>query len=256
MMAEKDRSNMKGGTVGKRKAKRDKTYIKKCGRENLHTLATSAASPSAHVNSSSRNEDCSLPPQAQGHRCPTFGTVRLRPAPSGKRGPSASVPERRRLPSSGAESWRTAPSAIELERRPSLDRQQLVAQCMHSGRPACIVGDDGGALPEVSSSSCLREGEGSGPFFSHCHARVLRSTEIARDGGAAAEGSRRSRGGLVGTGPRGPGGRSLARTLVMGLAGSSRCSTSRPISVRGRYPVVGLLSRKRLDYSRVLRRPN
>lgn len=192
------------------------------------------------------------------------GTGALRSAPSGSvRLRPGSVAHRRACPSAGVYR-RAAPSpgelhrarSIELERRPSLDRQQLVAQCMHSGRPACIVGDDGGALPEVSSSSCLREGEGSGPFFSHCHARVLRSTEIARDGGAAAEGSRRSRGGLVGTGPRGPGGRSLARTLVMGLAGSSRCSTSRPISVRGRYPVVGLLSRKRLDYSRVLRRPN
>lgn len=61
---------------------------------------------------------------------------------TGKRGQATEAAERRRR----------RPIAAELVRRPSVRRSKPVAQCMHSGRPACIVGDSGSTLPASNSS--------------------------------------------------------------------------------------------------------
>lgn len=96
---------------------------------------------------------------------------------------SGSLTGKRGQVTSEAEPRRRAPKPAELEPSAESRRSNPVPQCMHSGRPACIIGDNGVALLVLGSRL-------SGTyFFFPFIARLCSSGENVRDGGATAGGA-------------------------------------------------------------------
>ncbi|CAL7944529.1 unnamed protein product [Xylocopa violacea] len=120
---------------------------------------------------------------------------------------------------------------------------------MHSGRPACIVGDNGSALPATHTRillSFFRPLEEylsislalSHSLFFYCHTCLVRktcTTEEPLRKAPSCSSRRRHR-------ASGPGGQPVTRGYGAPRLVPVRMQAAATISVRGRYPVV-LLSR-------------